>query len=262
MDFSLSTTGDVTIVPDVRLNALVVEANPADRELIEQLLEVIDQEASPENVETVHPPKLIPVYYTSAQEVAETVREVFAPNLAAGRNGQRQPSPEEFIRALRGGRGGRDSSSRRSQEQQLMTVGVDERSNSLVVSAPDALMRQVEQLVEQLDQAGVESEQVMQVISVRRADPAVVQQAISALVNQSRTSSTSRTSTRSSTSQTSTSSRPSGSSAMDQMRQRMMMLNQMRSAASSGASRAPAPSSRGSTPSSRGPTSRFGGRGR
>ena len=125
-----------------------------------------------------------------------------------------------------------------------MTVGVDERSNSLVVSAPEALLRQVEQLVEQLDQAGVESEQMMRVVSIRRADPAVVQQAIQSLIGQSR-STTSRTSSGSSSSRPSSStSRPAGSSAMDQMRQRMMMLNQMRS----GASRAPTTPSRAPTP--------------
>jgi hypothetical protein len=193
-------------------------------------------------VETIAPPKIIPVYYTSAEEVAAVVREVFAPQIAAGRGTQRTPSPEEFIRALRGGRG-RESSSRRSQqEQQLMTVGIDARSNSLVVSAPEPLLRQVEQLVAELDRAGVESEQTMRVVSIRRADPAIVHQALAALVGQSRGTTAGRTSTSPAASRTRTSSQartiPTPAASTDQMRRQMMMLNSLRGAAGS---RTPAP---------------------
>jgi type II secretory pathway component GspD/PulD (secretin) len=183
---------------------------------------------------------------------------VFAQQISnSSGGGQRQPSPEEFIRALRGGGRGRDSQSRRSQqEQQMMTVGVDDRSNSLVVSAPDPLLRQVEQLVEQLDQAGVESEQTMRVVSIHRADPAVVSQALNSLLGGARVSTTNRTPTSSAAGGPSTRATGSGgSSAADQMRQRMMMFNALRNAGSappalpgrgpSGPSRGPVGSSRG-----------------
>ena len=111
-DMSLETTGAVTVVPDLRLNALIVQANPTDLDLIKQLLDVIDLEASPEKVETISPPKLIPVLYTNANEIAEVVRQVFAQQITNSSGGQRQPSPEEFIRMLRGGRGRDGGSSR------------------------------------------------------------------------------------------------------------------------------------------------------
>jgi len=177
----LETTGSVTMVPDVRLNALVVQANPTDLDMIEQLLEVIDQEGSPEEVQTLAKPKVIPVYYTTAAEVANVVREVFAPQIAMGSGRGRQPSPEEFIRALRGGRG-RSSRDRSRTEQQQMTVGVDERSNSVVVSAPEPLLKQVEQLVFALDRAGDESDETMQVVTINRADPRVIQSALQSIV--------------------------------------------------------------------------------
>jgi len=231
---AIETTGAVTVVPDTRLNALVVQANPTDLDTIEQLLEIIDQRASPEEVQTIARPRLIPVYYTSAVEVAEVVREVFAGSIASSGGGQqRQPSPEEFIRALRGGRGSSKSKSQR--EQVKMTIGIDRRSNSLVVSAPEALFRQVEELVVQLDQAGTEADQTTQVITLKRADPQVVQQALQSLVGQSvRTSTPSRTGTKTgsqSGSRTPSKSNGSQSSSAQQRAEairRMQMFQQMR----------------------------------
>lgn len=61
-----------------------------------------------------------------------------------------------------------------------MTVGVDARSNSLIVSAPEPLFEEVEALVHQLDQPTASNEAV-QVVPLVRADPVAIQQALSAL---------------------------------------------------------------------------------
>jgi type II secretory pathway component GspD/PulD (secretin) len=231
---TLATTGAVTIVPDLRLNALIVQANPSDLDLIEQLLEVVDRETSPEEVEAVPTPRLIPVVYTNATEISQVVRQVFSSRIESASGSQRQPSPEEFIRALRGGRG---QSSRKSREDtQKMTIGVDERSNSLVVSAPDDLFRQVEQLVKQLDQASVESEQTLRVVTLRRADPATVQQALLAVMgdsvrtNQPRASASTATGGQSAgrSSNGSASRNRSAPNFQQQMQQRMQMLEALR----------------------------------
>lgn len=187
---AISTSGSVTMVADQRLNALVVQANPSDLDLVEQLLQVIDQEASPEDVQTFARPRLIPVYYTSAEEIAGVVRQVYAERLAgAGGNTRRQPSPEEFIRALRGRRGG---SSRSAQdEQQKMTIGVDPRSNSLVVSAPEPVFEEVRALVEQLDQAGAEETETVRVVTLKSASPELVQKAIVSITGGNVTTNTS-----------------------------------------------------------------------
>jgi len=238
---TLATTGAVTVVPDLRLNALIVQANPTDLDLIEQLLEVIDRETSPEEVEAVPTPRLIPVVYTNAAEISQVVRQVFSSRIESASGSQRQPSPEEFIRALRGGRG---QSSRKSREDaQKMTIGVDERSNSLVVSAPDDLFRQVEQLVKQLDQASVESEQTLRVVTLRRADPATVQQALLAVMGDSVRSNQPRSTTSrpaggqssSRPSNGSSSQNRSGQNFQQQMQQRMQMMEALRRSQGGGA---------------------------
>jgi hypothetical protein len=61
-----------------------------------------------------------------------------------------------------------------------MTIGVDARSNSLIVSAPEPLFEEVQTLVRQLDQPTGSSEAV-RVVPLKRADPVALQQALSAL---------------------------------------------------------------------------------
>ena len=65
----------IDLVPDMRLNALVVRARPADLDTIEQLLKVLDQRTGPEEVEADAAPRIIPVYNTSATEVAAVVQQ-------------------------------------------------------------------------------------------------------------------------------------------------------------------------------------------
>jgi hypothetical protein len=139
---------------------------------------------------------LIPVKYASADQVAEVVRQVFANRLANLPGQQRQPSPEEFIRALRGGRGGGgDNNDRRAEQERQLTVGVDTRSNQLVVTAPDELFMQVRALVEQLDQEDSDFLQTTRVVTLREANPAMVQKAIATIVGQTTTTTSSSSTT-------------------------------------------------------------------
>ena len=181
---TITPSGAILITPDERLNALFIQATPKDLDTIEQLLEILDQRESPEEVLAKPQPRLIPLYNTQAEEVAEIVRQVYQDRLISGGQGQQQgrPSPEqimEFIRRIRGGSGGR--SSRQTTQQDRMAIGVDTRTNSLVVVAPDALFREVKQLVETLDQAAIQNGQAVRVVRLKRASPEVVEEALANL---------------------------------------------------------------------------------
>ncbi len=56
----LTSTGSVNIVPDARLNALIVQANAVDLQMIELILEKVDIAESPEDIEIASKPALIP----------------------------------------------------------------------------------------------------------------------------------------------------------------------------------------------------------
>ena len=225
---SITPTGSIQITPDSRLNCLFVQANSADLNMIEQLLKILDQSGSPEDVLADPKPQMIPVHNTQAQEISEIVQQVFQENLAStARN--RQPSPQEFMEALRGGgRGGSRGSSRGKSTDTTpkMSIGVDARSNSLIVSAPEALFQEVKLLVEALDQAAAESNNdSIQVVRLDRLNPAAMRAALQAVVGDNVTfgSSSSSRGRSSSGRPSSSSGRPPESSSSDDIRRQMFM---------------------------------------
>jgi len=224
---SISASSSVMIVPDSRLNALIVQASPADLDLIEQLLRVVDQLDVPES--TVNPrPRLLPIRNTGAAQIAEILREVYSERMA-GTNRNRQPTPQEFVQMLQGGRGGAQGGARRNTpDAQKISIGVDTRTNSLIVSAPQALYEEIEQLVQTLDHATSESNQAIRVVTLKRSNAATVQKALAAIVGEKATT-TNKPANPNGAAQSGGQSFSGGNDQQaDQMRQRMEMFNQMR----------------------------------
>jgi hypothetical protein len=168
----LTSTGSVNIVPDARLNALIVHANPIDLQMIELVLEKLDRQESPEDIMTVAKPELIPVIYQDAKDVADVVKSVFGDRIegaqssgarGGGGGGGGQPSPQDFINALRGGggRGGRGGGDAATSEPTKISIAVDAKSNSLVVIATPQDFDEVQQLVEKLDQSSMVAEETI-----------------------------------------------------------------------------------------------------
>jgi len=187
--------GSVVITPDARLNALIVEASPSGIETLEQLLKVLDQPESPEEVMVWSRPKMIPIYHADATAVADIVRQVYQERMvdAKQNSGGGGNSPAEFFRRLRegrggnggGGRGGNNRQGGNVQDAPKISIGVDERTNSLIVSAPDNLFSEVKELVAQLDEAPLNMERSVRVVTLKRSNAAAVQQAISAIAGDS-----------------------------------------------------------------------------
>ena len=154
-----STTGTVVITPDPRLNALWVQGNSTDMQMVEDLIELIDIADSGVQNLTRGTPKTIPIQYIPVSEVEAVVKEVFAdriaqPASAGGAN--RQPSPEQFLALIGGGgrRGGGGGGNAQSElKEQTMTVSSDKKNNALIVVATPTLFADVESLVSQMDQA-------------------------------------------------------------------------------------------------------------
>jgi len=172
----------VSIIADSRLNALFVKAGPNDLDTIEQLLKIIDQEGSPEDPQTGGKPRFIQIYNTTADKVAAVVRQVFASRIAADTTQARQPSPEDLVRALRGG-GRQNSRQPAKSEPAKMTLGVDVDSNMLIVAAPEPLFQEVNALVEQLDHhAEANRDETIRTVVVKGTSPAVMQRALQSLL--------------------------------------------------------------------------------
>lgn len=209
--------GLLRITPDSRLNALVVQGPAQDLDRIEQLLRVLDQPESPEDVAIAARPRMIPVYNTQASEVADIVKQIYADRIgSANSSQQRGPRMFEMLAMMRGmggpmgpggmmgGPGGMGGQSRRgmfpggtsrsaADEGPKMTIGVDSRSNNLIVVAPETLFEEVRQLVEEIDQAAAQSTQAVKVVTLERTSVPALQQALGALTGGSVTSTSNAT---------------------------------------------------------------------
>ncbi len=188
------TGGPVDIIPDSRLNALIVQASPSDVDTIDQLLHVIDQPDSPEEVALVPKPRLIYVNNTTADSVADVVKQVYSTRLeGAAAGGQNQFNPAMlFQQALRGGRGGRGG--QQQEEPSKMSIGVDERNNALVVAAPDPLFHEVEDLVAKLDQESAGDKVTTSIVHVSSTSGDAMKTALLAVLgDQAKSSTTSPT---------------------------------------------------------------------
>jgi type II secretory pathway component GspD/PulD (secretin) len=173
------TSANVDIVPDARLNALVVHAKPADLDTIEQLLKVLDQRTGPDSVEADGQPRPIPVYNTTATKIAEIIQELYQDRIA----GTGPPTPQEMVKMLRGG-------PNTEQQIQKMSIAVDTRNNMLIVRAPDPLFEEVEALVRELDEAEADSPETTHVVTLRHSNPSAVQKALASILTNVKTSTT------------------------------------------------------------------------
>jgi type II secretory pathway component GspD/PulD (secretin) len=175
------TSSNVEIVPDARLNALIVQAKPADLDTMEQLLKVLDQRTGPEDVEADGQPRSIPVYNASASDIAQTIQQLYQDRIAGG---GANISPQEMMKMLRGGP---------NTEQQIakMSIAVDTRNNMLIVRAPDPLFEEIKLLVEELDEMEADSPETTRVVSLKHTNSAAVQKALTSILDNVQTGTTS-----------------------------------------------------------------------
>jgi type II secretory pathway component GspD/PulD (secretin) len=232
----------VRINADTRLNALFVHGSPGEVRMVKELLDVIDEESGPEEVLTFPKPKFIPVYYTSAEEVATILRQLYADRIVTERSRAQSSSSSgrdsmmEAMRSRFGGRGGssdrgRSSRNEKKTEGPKMSLGVDATSNSIIVSAPGPLLKEVEAVIEELDQrAGTQDDQDVVIVTLKRANPKLVEESLKGFFGDDvRTSgNTSGSSTRGGRGGTSgRGGTPPGRSG-DDMRRRMEFMDAMR----------------------------------
>jgi len=228
----IEATGPIQITVDNRLNALFIQANVVDHRTIEdKLLPILDQLKSPEEVLSQARPHLVPLKNIRAEAAMETVKAVFArnlqgasggaPNRGGGGQGGGAPPQMGALGALLGGGGGGGGGSildtimqrfagggqnrgaaaagnrgpNRPEEIQTMTLAAEPKTNTLIVSAPEALFLEVQSFVEELDAHAFGRDEVSEVVVTNgRLAPAQIQSALKAIAGDSITVSNSMTS--------------------------------------------------------------------
>jgi len=174
-----SSSSSVTIVADERLNAVIVHANRNEREMIEDLLEVLDSKEIPESLAS-NKPRLIPVKNTEASRIEQVLRSIYKSALTTGGGGPPIPVPtgvsKEVAAAIQ--------SVNAAAQTPLLTLEVDERTNSLVVMAPTNLFEEIEELVEEMDNAAIDdSARRLKVIQLKRLNTRSLEQSLDMLID-------------------------------------------------------------------------------
>lgn len=187
-EVSYATSNAVRIVPDTRSNALFVQGPPEMLDFIADALGYIDVERPPTN-EVARDPKLIPVYYHNASDIANNIREIFADQIVGSNGGGGGNNPQAQFLALltqgggRGGRGGRGNNNRGGggggnsggqSDATKMTLSVDTAQNALLVAAPVELFERVETFVRMLDSNAEDNQEKSMVIPTPYVNPEFV----------------------------------------------------------------------------------------
>lgn len=206
------------IIPDVRSNALYVSGPAEQVREVDMMLRVLDASELPDQLRE-RTPRRIEMQHAEAEEVATMIRELYKDDMTPeGQQPGQQPNPFQMFM---GGSSSRGGSSGRSGGQQgrsiKLTLSVDARTNALLVSASDSLFRQIEGVVESLDDAARAANRTVRVVDIKGANSVAVQSALGAMYSKIKVTSGGRTRSGSSSSSSGSSGSSSSSSAPPSM---------------------------------------------
>jgi general secretion pathway protein D len=162
----------VVAVADERTNSLVVSAPDELMPTIQDVIAQIDDVS-----EDITEVRVFALRYADAEEMAETINDVFEGD---GQTSEGQSSQPRFFRGPPFMRGPMpdpqpqdDQQSRRQAEENKVVAVADTRTNSVVVTAASQTMAQIEQMVMQLDSDPAKDRKVF-IYSLENADAETV----------------------------------------------------------------------------------------
>ncbi|MFM9961000.1 MAG: secretin N-terminal domain-containing protein [Planctomycetaceae bacterium] len=161
----LSKRKPLKFISDSDSGTIIVQgATPEQLKVVEDLINIYDQPLASDGKQ-VRKTQVFTLKYSKATVLAEAVKDVYRDLLSAtdkalqnnqpGKEGQQKP-PERNYTFIYGGGGSEDKT--KSQEtpvkfKGLISVGVDDISNTIIVSAPESLLENISELIDQLDRA-------------------------------------------------------------------------------------------------------------
>lgn len=187
----LSKRRPLRFIYDPDSNTVLVQgASPSQLQTIEELVALYDKPEPPES-RTVRKTQIFQIQYSKAKVIAEAVKEVYRDLLSANDkalekqndNKQRDGGSRYFFPDF-----GDDKSDEINQGRfkGLLSIGVDEISNKLVVSAPESLLQNVAIIIKDLDRSAEPQAATFQVLQIERgSDAAQIQQKLMEVLGKS-----------------------------------------------------------------------------
>jgi len=157
-------TGPIVVVPDRRLNALVVYASGKDRPQIERLIQSLDSNNIPTTLAT-NQTRVMHLQSAQAKRVHSVLNGMYRAQIRSGGARNSISIPEgvssEVADVLR--------QINAAASAPLLSIEVDEPTNAIIIRAPQDLLEQVANLASELDQAaGSEQARTISVIRLKK----------------------------------------------------------------------------------------------
>ncbi len=165
----LSKRRPIKFISDTDSNSILVKnADPRQLKRIEELIKFYDQ-PEPTDSQSVRKTQIVKIRYSTASVIANAVKDVFRDLLSANdkalASGQQKPSPERSYTFIYDSSGSGEQRKAPSFKG-LLSLGVDDLSNTLVVSAPAYFLDDILQVVEDLDEAAEPAAERVEVVQL------------------------------------------------------------------------------------------------
>jgi len=170
----LSKRRTLKFIADLDSNSIIVTgADPNQLRTIEELIAVYDIPESKDSA-AVRMTELVQIRFSKAKVIADAVKDVYRDLLSANdpalqnqnQQGNKQKTTERYFFDNYGNDDKKPDTPMKFKG--LLSIGVDELSNTLVVSAADGLLQNVVETIEALDEAAKPSVNRMHVLKVNR----------------------------------------------------------------------------------------------
>lgn len=163
------------IIPELRLNALFVAGPTSKVREVEEMLKVLDSSELPDNLRNKSS-HIVQLEYADAQEVYDVLKDVYKGYLE---DGNANPQANALAMLMGGGRG-RGEANQKPKAQ--LALGIDKRTNQVIVWGDENLFKEIESLALNLDQSAQEAKRTVRVLSLQNTNSSVVTSALGQLM--------------------------------------------------------------------------------
>ena len=163
------------IIPELRLNALFVAGPISKVREVEEMLKVLDTSEWPDNLRS-RSSHMVPLEYADAQEVFDVLKEVYKGYLEDASN-----NPQANALAMLMGGGNKKNDANQKPKTQL-SIGIDKRTNQIIVWGDDVLFQEIESLALSLDKSAQEAKRTVRVLTLQNTNSSVVTSALGQLM--------------------------------------------------------------------------------
>ena len=163
------------IIPELRLNALFVAGPTSKVREVEEMLKVLDSNELSDNLRNKSS-HIVQLEYADAQEVYDVLKDVYKGYLDEG---NANPQANALAMLMGGGRG-RGEANQKPKAQ--LALGIDKRTNQVIVWGDENLFKEIEALALNLDESAQEAKRTVRVLSLQNTNSSVVTSALGQLM--------------------------------------------------------------------------------